>query len=197
MIGFASRLALLLAMLLLAMTTQGCVSRNETKIAEAQARESQARYDYLSQQARTDALSAQAAAAAAEAQARADAQIGMAQANSQTAIVREQQETARATAWLSVLPWLLLGGGAVGAVWLVLWYRGRAHLIKVQAQAAMMLPAPPSWPVLPRQPERLALPGPVARRARETGTEPVAKGAGVWVLVNEDGVEVEEVRRRA
>lgn len=200
--GLSSRLAPALLVLLLATTMAGCVSRNETKIAEAQAKSDQARYDYLTQQARADGLSAQAAAAAVEAQARAEGLIGVAQANSQTAIVREQEKTERETAWLSTLPWLLLiallCGGVVGAVWLVLWFRGKSHLVTVQAQAQAqaltMLPGPQSWPALP-QPHRAttwALPAPVDDACRRYGAEarPDPATPGAWLLLMADGRQV-------
>ncbi len=201
--GLWSRLAPALLAILLATTMTGCVSRNETKIAEAQAKSDQARYDYLTQQARADGLSAQAAAAAVEAQARADGLIGVAQANSQTAIVREQEETERETAWLSILPWLalitILCGGAAVSAWLVLWFRGKAHLVTVQAQAqtAMMLPPPRQWPALPVQPSPVValLPGPVARAAERTGLTPRPAAGGVWLLVDAQGEEVYRVRQ--
>lgn len=174
-----------LFLLLLLPLMGGCVSQNQVRLAEAQARTDQARYDSLA------------------AQAQASASVGIAQANSQTAIVREQEKTTRETAWLGILPWLLLivvlGGGVVGGAWLVLWYRGRAHLVMVQAQAATMLPGPSPQPALP-QPREMradrALPGPVARRARETGTQAVPSGA-CWLLVDVGGevVEVMEPRR--
>jgi outer membrane murein-binding lipoprotein Lpp len=186
-----------LFLLLLSPVLAGCVSRNETKIAEAQARTDQARYDYLSAEAKAQGLALQAQSAALEAQARADAQIGMAQANSQVAIVREQEQTERETAWLSILPWLLLivvlGGGVVGGAWLVLWYRGKAHL--VQVQASLMLPAPQPQRALPVQVERVALPGPVERRAKATGTKPVQQGA-YWLLVDHGGDVVEVMGQR-
>lgn len=175
-----------LFLLLLLPLLAGCqiTHRDETRIAEAQAR--------------TDTAQAQAR----EAEARADAQIGVAQANSQTQIVREQEKTTRETMWLNTLPWLLLivvlGGGVVGGVWLVLWFRGRAHLVMVEAQAATMLPGPLPLPALPPSREvRIdkMLPGPVARRARETGTEAVPSGA-CWLLVDVGGEVVEVMERR-
>lgn len=201
--GSWSRPALLLVLLALVLVS-GCTTRNETRIAEAQARTDQARYDSLSAQARADGLAAKAAAEAAAAQARADAQVGMAQANSQVAIVREEEGTKRETAWLSILPWLLLivilCGGAVGAVWLVLWYRGRAHLVMAQAQmqTAMMLPPPWQYPALTRQPSPVValLPGPVAQAAERTGLTPKPAAGGAWLLVDAQGEEVYRFRQK-
>lgn len=68
----------------------------------------------------------------------------------------------------------------------------------VEAQAATMLPGPSPLPALPRSREvRLdrMLPGPVARRARETGTEAVPSGA-CWLLVDVGGEVVEVMERR-
>ena len=209
MIGLSSRwwlsrakwTALFTAMLLtLALT--GCISRNETEIEKARARTDQARYESQAAQAQALALQAQASAAAAEAQARADAQTAMAQANAQVRVVEAQEETQRETAWLSILPWLalitILCGGAVGAGWLVLWYRGRAHLVTVQAQARAltMLPGPQSWPALPAQRSAVAfLPGPVARAAERTGLTPRPAAGGIWLLVDAQGEEVYRVRQ--
>ena len=159
--------------------------RDETRIAEAQAR--------------TD----QAQAQAREAEARADAQVGVAQANSQTQIVREQEKTTRETAWLNTLPWLalilVLGGGLVASVLLVLWFRGRGYLIQVQA--ATMLPGPSPRQALPQPRDAVvqgqyALPGPVLARARATETRPVQQGA-CWLLVDANGEVVEVMERRA
>ncbi len=171
-----------LFLLILLPVLAGCqiTHRDETRIAEAQAR--------------TD----QAQANAREAEARADAQVGVAQANSQTQIVREQEKTTRETAWLSILPWLalivVLGGGLVASVLLVLWFRGRGYLIQVQA--ATMLPAPQPRQALPQPREVRALPGPVARRARETGTDAVRSG-DCWLLVDVGGEVVEVMERLA
>jgi hypothetical protein len=173
----------LLFLLLLSPALAGCVTRNEVALAEAQARTDQARYQTL------------------EAQARADAQIGVAKAEADAKIVREQETTERETAWLSTLPWLLLivvlGGGLVAGGLLVLWFRGRGYLVQVQAQAATMLPAPSPQPALP-QPREMradrALPGPVAKRARETGTQAVPSG-GAWLLVDVDQNVVEVMER--
>ena len=197
--GSWSRLALVL--MLLALLASGCTTRNETRIAEAQAREAQARYDSLSAQARADGLSAQAAAAAAEAEAKSAAQIGVAEAKSKLGIVEAQEKTVRETAWLSILPWLalvvILCGGAVGAGWLVLWYRGKAHLTMVQAQTAMMLAAPPSFQALPQPRETRSermLPGPVAEAANRTGLTPKPVPGGIWLLCDQQGEEVYRFR---
>ena len=210
MIGLSSRrqrpslskwMALFTAMLLAA-ALAGCISRNETEIEKARARTDQARYESQAAQAQALALQAQASAAAAEAQARADAQVGMAQANAQVRVVEAQEETQRETAWLSILPWLalitILAGGVVGAGWLVLWYRGKSHLVMVQAQAqtAMMPPPPRQWPALPAQPSPVValLPGPVARAAERTGLTPKKAAGGIWLLVDAQGEEVYRVR---
>ena len=210
MIGLSSRwwpsrakwTALFTAMLL-ALVLTGCTSRNETEIEKARARTDQARYESQAAQAQALALQAQASAAAAEAQARADAQTAMAQANAQVRVVEAQEETQRETAWLSILPWLalitILCGGAAVSAWLVLWFRGKAHLVTVQAQAqtAMMLPPPPQWPALPAQPSPVValLPGPVARAAERTGLTPKPAADGIWLLVDARGEEVYRVRQ--
>ena len=171
MIGLLS----LSALLLLA----SCTTRNETRIAEAQARTDTARYDYLSAEAKAQAAALTAQAQAQAAEAKAQASIGVAQANSQTAIVREQEKTTRETAWLQVLPFLLLIVVGAGAVYIVLYYRGKAHLIQVQA--ATMLPPPQQW---------LALPPPrVQRAALEYNAVPVPDSdiPGAWLLLLGDG----------
>lgn len=171
MIGSLFLLALLAGML------AGCEisRRDEARIAEAQARTDTARYQAL------------------EAQARADGLVAQANASALIQTTRAQEETKRATAWYPVLPWLVLALGAVVAVSLELWFRGKAHLIVVQTQAATMLPPPPS--PLRMLSSRAALPGPVAARAWETGTEAVQVG-GAWLLVDgETGEVIEEMRR--
>lgn len=183
-------LCLWLAMLLLT----GCVSRNETKIAEAQAKSDQARYDYLSQQARTDGLAAQASAAAAEAQARADAQVGVAQANSQVRIVEAQEETERATAWLSILPILLTIVAAAGVVSLWVWWEGRKKVEQVKVLALLPATSAPNA-VSVVAPVGRQIPADVGRRARQTGTEPVKAGA-FWLLVDSAGDVVEAMEPR-
>lgn len=171
---------LLLALLLGSLA--GCTSQYERDMAVARAETDRARYE------------AQTATANAE------ARIALANSNAQIQTVREQEETKRETAWLAVLPWLaliLVGGGVLaGAVWLVLWFRGKAHLVRVKAEtAAMMLPPPPSSPRAAALPERYLLPGPVAARAQETGTKPVRQGS-VWLLVDVDSGDVVEVMER-
>ena len=197
-----SKPTVLFTAMLLAAVMAGCVGRNETEIEKARARTDQARYESQAAQAQALALQAQASAAAAEAQARADAQTAMAQANAQVRVVEAQEETQRETAWLSILPWLalitILCGGAAVSAWLVLWFRGKAHLVTVQAQAqtAMMLPPPPQWPALPAQPSPVValLPGPVARAAERTGLTPRPAAGGIWLLVDAQGEEVYRVR---
>lgn len=197
-----SKPTVLFTAILLALLLTGCVGRNETEIEKARARTDQARYESQAAQAQSLALQAQASAAAAEAQARADAQVGMAQANAQVRVVEAQEETERETAWLSILPWLalitILCGGAAVSVWLVLWFRGKSHLVMVQAQAqtAMMLPPPQQWPALPARPSPVValLPGPVAKAAERTGLTPKPAAGGVWLLVDAQGEEVYRVR---
>ena len=166
MIGFWSRLTLAVAILaLLAGALSGCVTMGEVRRAEAQA--AQARYE-------AQAIQAQAMAQQAEAASR-----------ERIATVEAQERTERAQAWYNVLPWLLAIVGAVACALLVLWFRGRAHLVTVQAQAqaAMMLPAPPQWP---------ALPPPVQRAAQQYDAEVMADPTtpGAWLLVMADGRRV-------
>lgn len=160
----------------------GCVSRNETKIAEAQARSDQARYDSQAAEAKAQGLAAQAAAEAVSAQARADASVGVANAQAQVSMVREQEKTERETAWLQVLPFLLLIAVAGAAGCLVIWYRGKAHLVMVTAQATM-LTAPSSLPQLP---------APVRRAAIEMDAvaQPDVEVPGAWLLIASNGQRV-------
>ena len=150
-----------LTVLVAAMLMSGCVSRYERDIAMAQA-----------------------------AAAQANAQERIAYHDSQAAIVREQETTKRDTAWSATLPWLaavvILCGGGVASALLVLWFRGRAHLVAVQAQAgAMMLPPPPQWQALPA-------PAPVRRAAAEYDAEvmPDPTQPGAWLLLLADGRRV-------
>lgn len=163
MIGFWSRWTL--ALLLLAAALSGCVTLSEARRAEAQA--AQARYE-------AQAIQAQAMAQQAEAASR-----------ERIATVEAQERTERTTAWYGVLPWLAAIVGVVACALLVLWYRGRAHLVTVQAQAATMLPAPPQWPAL-------QLPAPVQRAAQQYDAEVMADPTtpGAWLLVMADGRRV-------
>ena len=195
------RLTTIGLLLVLAAVLTSCVSRYERDMALAAERTAQERYAAQAAQSQAQALQAQASAAAAEAQARADAQTAMAQANAQVRVVEAQEATKRETAWLSILPWLalitILCGGAVGAGWLVLWYRGRAHLVtaQAQAQAAMMLPPPWQWPALPPPTQRPALPArdeapaAVARAAERVGGlyRPDPDTPGAWLIEAMDG----------
>lgn len=172
-------LFLLAMLLLLAGMLAGCEisRRDEARIAEAQARTDTARYQALEAQARADGLAAQA------------------NANALVQTTRAQEETKQHAATMAVLPValliLLLVGGGVAGVLLVLWYRGKAHLIVVQA--ATMPPALPSPPRMLSS--RAQLPGPVAARAWETGTTAVQVG-GAWLLVDQEtGQVIEEMRR--
>jgi hypothetical protein len=146
-------------------TMAGCVSRNETEIAKAQARADTARYDYLA------------------AEAKASGAVGVAQAQSQTAIVREQEKTERETAWLQVLPILALIVAGAGAVYLVLYYRGKAHIIQVQAQANTMLLPPPSRPALPEPVRRACL-------EYDATATPDPSHPGAWIVVAANGYKV-------
>jgi ElaB/YqjD/DUF883 family membrane-anchored ribosome-binding protein len=177
-IGFLSRLALAVAILaLLAATMAGCEFslRNEARIKEAEAQTAQAQADSDKWQA----------------------QERIAYHDSQTAIVSEQEKTERANAFTLMLPWLILAVGAVAGALLALWYRGRAHLVTVQAQAqvAMMLPPPWQWPALPPPTQRPALPArdeapaAVARAAERVGGlyRPDPDTPGAWLIEAMDG----------
>lgn len=173
-IGFLSRLTL--AALLLALLA-GCEFslRNEARIKEAEAQTAQAQADSDKWQA----------------------QERIAYHDSQTAIVSEQEKTERANAFTMMLPWLILAVGAAACALLVLWYRGRAHLVTVQAQAqvAMMLPPPWRWPALPSPTQRPALPArdeapaAVARAAERVGGlyRPDPDTPGAWLIEAMDG----------
>lgn len=172
---------LMMALLLLssmALLLSSCMSRYEKDVAEAQAKTEQARYDYLAAQAEAQGM-------ALAAQARADAQTAMAASNAQIQTVVAQEETKRQTAWLSILPWLalivILALGVVGAAWLVLWFRGRAHLVTVKTQAAvMMLPPPRQWPALPARVQRAA-------DENDADAVPDPRMPGAWLLICADG----------
>lgn len=177
-IGFLSRLALAVAILaLLAATMAGCEFslRNEARIKEAEAQTAQAQADSDKWQA----------------------QERIAYHDSQTAIVSEREKTERANAFTLMLPWLILAVGAVAGALLVLWYRGRAHLVTVQAQAqvAMMLPPPWQWPASPPPTQRPALPArdeapaAVARAAERVGGlyRPDPDTPGAWLIEAMDG----------
>lgn len=170
---------LLLAVLALALLLAGCVSRYERDMALAAERTAQE--GYLAQQAQFQALAQQADA----------------QARERIATVEAQERTERAQAWYNVLPWLLAIAGGVACASLVLWYRGRAHLVTVQAQAqvAMMLPPPWQWPALPPPTQRPALPArdeapaAVARAAERVGGlyRPDPDTPGAWLIETMDG----------
>lgn len=169
----------------------GCVSRYERDMTLAAEKTAQERYAAQQAQSQAQAQQAMAQAAAAEAQARADAQIGMAQAQAEASMVSDQERTVRETAWLGVLPWLLLivvaGLVAVGYWWLFL--RAKVKIEEVRVTA--LLPAP-SVMVLP--PER-RIPTSVQRRAAQAGARPVPSGE-CWLLVDAGGAVVEVMEPR-
>ena len=169
-------IGLLLLLTILTLLLSSCMSRYERDVAAAQAKTEQARYDYLAAQAEAQGM-------ALTAQARADGLSAQANANALIQTTRAQEETKRTTAWYPFLPWLVLALGGVVAVLLELWFRGKARLVVVQAQAAMMLPPPPQWP---------ALPAPVQRAAIERNATAMPDPAmpGAWLLLLTDGRRV-------
>lgn len=107
----------------------------------------------------------------------ADARIEEAKYESQTKIAEAQQATERQR--LMLLPLSLLIVAGAGAAYMVLYYRGKAHLIQVQA--ATMLPAPPSFQQLPPpKVQRAAL-------AYDAVAVPDTDTPGAWLLLLTDG----------
>jgi hypothetical protein len=125
---------------------------------------------------------------AAEARINADAQRDVARINADASVTRTQiSETAateRNQAVVDVLPTGLLLIGIIGAAWLVLWYRGRAHLVRVQTLAQLTTQAsyPPAARLAGAMPPRA-----VWVEAQRRGLAPVEE-SGVWLLVDTDGV---------
>ena len=124
----------------------------------------------------------------AEARINADAQRDVARINADASVTRTQiSETAateRNRAVVDVLPTGLLLIGIIGAAWLVLWYRGRAHLVRVQTLAQLTTQAgyPPPAQIAGAMPPRA-----VWLEAQRRGLVPVEQN-GAWLLVDTDGV---------
>ena len=94
-----------------------------------------------------------------------------------------RRATCRPVAPRSVPPTGLLLIGIIGAVWLVLWYRGRAHLVRVQtlAQLTAQAGSPPPAQIAG------AMPPAVWLEAQRRDLVPVEQN-GVWLLMDTDGV---------
>ena len=132
---------------------------------------------------------AQITAAQTEAQAR----IGVAQAQADAtkyasaqaadaAKYTAKEQTAQAGIYASIAP--LIMGMLVVAVLagIVLYYRGKAHLVRVSHEAQLLLPSPPP------SPSRLLPPPQVTIEAQRMGaTVHPGAGAGEWLLVLHDG----------
>ena len=135
----------------------------------------------------------------------ADARIEQARYESNTKIAQAEEATKQAALWSATLPILAIIVAGAGAAYLILYYRGKAHIIQVQAQVSTMLPPPPSRPALPEPvrraqastmlpppPSRPALPEPVRRACLEydaTAT-PDPSHPGAWIVVAANGYKV-------
>jgi len=98
--------------------------------------------------------------------------------------ISETAATERNQAIVDVLPTGLLLIGIIGTAWLVLWYRGRAHLVRVQtlAQLTMQAGYPPPAQIAGAMPPRA-----VWSETQRRGLIPMEQN-GVWLLIDTDGV---------
>jgi hypothetical protein len=124
----------------------------------------------------------------AEARIQADGAARVAQIEADASVARtrlaEDGATVRHLATVDVLPAALIIIGLVGAAWLVLWFRGRAHLVRVQTLAQLTVQAsyPPPAEIAAAIPPRA-----VWLEAQRRRLLPVQED-GVWLLCDADGV---------
>jgi len=104
-------------------------------------------------------------------------------AQAEEATKQAQEQTKQAALWASMSPLLALIVAGAGAVYLVLYFRGKAHIIQVQAQASTMLPPPPSRPALPEPVRRACL-------EYDATATPDPSHPGAWIVVAANGYKV-------
>mgnify|MGYP000913871801 CR=1 FL=1 len=174
------RIMSLSLLLLLSGMMTACAS---TRVQEAQ----------IAADAQTTTAQTEANAKIAVANADSQARIGVAQAQADATRYASAQEaeatkytakeqTAQAGIYASIAP--LIMGMLVVAVLagIVLYYRGKAHLVRVSHEAQLLLPSPPP------SPSRLLPPPQVTIEAQRMGaTVHPGAGAGEWLLVLHDG----------
>ena len=171
LIGPTMRLLLLLW--LLAMLT-GCAS---TRVEEAQ----------IQANAQITAAQTEAQARIGVAQAQADATKYASAQAADAAKYTAHESTIQTGMWLGVLPVILVIIAVACATCLVLWYRGKAHLMRVTGEVALLLPPSVAQSLLsPSQPQ-LSLPAwipdPVRVEAVKWGADQAKRGeAGEWLL---------------
>lgn len=160
---------LLLLLLLLAMLT-GCGSN---RVEEAQ----------IQADAQTTTAQIEANANMAVAASQADATKYAAAQEAEARKLESKEATARAGIWAGMMPMTLTIVAVALLLGLVLWFRGRAHVIRVSGEVAhLSLPSPQPSPWL------LSPPPQVTVEAQKMGaTVHPGAGAGEWLLVLTDG----------
>jgi hypothetical protein len=124
----------------------------------------------------------------AEARIQADGAARVAQIEADASVTRtqlaEDGASLRNSATLATMPVLLAIVGGIGALWLVIWYRGRAHLVRVQtlAQLTTQASCPPPAQIAAAMP-----PQAVWIEAQRRRLLPVQED-GAWLLIDADGV---------
>jgi hypothetical protein len=163
----------LLVLLLLSLAVAGCTS---TRVEEAQ-------------------IAADAQATTAQAEANAKIQVAATQADATKYTAAQQAEaskyessqaTQRVGMWAGVAPTVLVILAVAALLGIVLWYRGKAHVIRVTGQVALL--SPPSAQASPMLPLHPAPPLQVTVEAERMGAvvQPGA-AAGEWLLLLADG----------
>ena len=171
------KLVLLLSLVLLA----GCKS---TRVEEAQIQaNAQTTAAQIEADAKTSAALAQANAQMSVAASQADAAKYTAAQQAEAQKLESKEATARTGIWAGILPATLTIAVVAILLGIVLWFRGKAHLVKVTGEVAHLSlpsPQPPPWLLSP--------PPQVTVEAQRMGaTVHPGAGAGEWLLVLADG----------
>jgi hypothetical protein len=163
----------LLVLLLLSLAVAGCTS---TRVEEAQ----------IKANAETTTAQTEANAKIQVAATQADATKYTAAQQAEANKYESSQATQRVGMWAGVAPTVLVILGVVVLAGIVLWYRGKAHVIRVTGQVALL--SPPSVAPSPMLPLRPAPPLQVTVEAQRMGaTVQPGDAADEWLLLLGNG----------
>ncbi len=167
------RIMRLLVLLLLSLAVAGCTS---TRVEEAQ----------IAADAQTTTAQAEANARVQVAATQADATKYQASQQAEASKYESSQATERVGMWAGVAPTVLVILGVAVLAGIVLWYRGKAHVIRVTGQVALL--SPPSAQTSPMLPLRPAPPLQVTVEAQRMGaTVQPGDAADEWLLLLASG----------